>query len=150
MRIPFIISLLLLCSACVRPAASEGSVSDIAFRVLGNDTIASTQNVSLLISPGIYSKAVLESFALERQATLCNGPCNVHLYDDSLAFELHRKVLYLEKKSSNPSAEAGSHQEFKAFFEMNHAFIADHFLGVLIGTPQLLWHYPYRELDQIQ
>jgi len=81
---------------------------------------------------------------------MCNGPCNVHLYDDSLAYELHRTMLELEQHSSMPNADPASRREFNLFFQTNHSFIADHFLGVLMGTPQVLWYYPYRELDQIQ
>lgn len=144
-----ILAMTLLCWNCTPPPRPSEATMDIAFRVLATDTFGTMRNVNLLVPEGEYTKETLEPPAINQQAALCGDSCNIHIYDDSLAYVLHMDMLRLERIASLPQADQSAHAELHAFMSTNHAFIAEHFLGTLVGIPQRFWFCPYKDTDRI-
>ncbi len=149
MRTAAIIMIALLYAACREPSKPVEQTT-LSFHVIGTDTAGGTENISLLIPTGSHTKEELEAFALARQAALCKGLCNVHLYDDSLAYVLNLDMLAIQRKSMSSAANQAAREELDTFVEANYKFITDHFIGTLVGKPQQLWYYPYKDLGQIE
>ncbi len=133
------------------PSAAEQDGTPVSqYVVLGEEHNQVVENYNLLAQPEGLTKEQLQALATRARTELCQGKCNINLWDDFRAYDLDKKMQAEEMEASrrltNQEIDLDEYKlEREQIAQEYYVKIADHLVAWLEFEGETIVHYPFQD-----
>jgi hypothetical protein len=122
----------------------------IPYSVISDENNASVNNYNILIVNKDYSESQLQTLAFRVKEEMCDGNCNINIFDSRQAYGFNKRMDIEEERLSdqlmNQQIDIDGYNSQKERIERKYyVHVADHFVGWLEFSTGTFTYYPFQD-----